>query len=254
MASPLDILTKKDKVLFLPKKIDLAINLIQSFIKNNNPLGLKIIIILAGARENIVYDKQNRVKFNVDELCSICKINRRYLNNNLKKLLSTFHQFIDEDGSSVGTYPIHTYRYALNNQYLYLTISEEAKQLLNNLKNKKDSAGYQFTNAISKNLIELDLKQVHKHTLKFQMLLEMINNYSTTKRKYLSLDEINGYFGTNYKRYGEIERKILSKIKLDIDKYSTISFIYKPKDDYHQGTGRPKIVGVFIDVIDNQKI
>ena len=109
---------KKEQLidLYLPKEVDIAVNLIHTFIKNigkdmTNILGLKLSIILSGARSQIKYDKDNRVKFEVDELCNICKINRRQLSFQIKKVIATSYHFIDINGDIVGTTPIHTYRY-----------------------------------------------------------------------------------------------------------------------------------------------
>lgn len=249
MASPLDIVDTPDTKLYLPKRIDLAVNLIQAFIKNNNSLGLKIAIILSGARERIDYDKDNRVKFDVDELCSLCRIDREYLSNHLRKMKQTIYKYVDLDGSVGETVPLHSHQYTRDNKYIYIEVSSRARQLFTELSSRKEIEGFRFTQAISKNLMNLDLREVSKHTLKMQMLLEMINSFSTVKRKTMSLAEINGYFGTKYERYGDIDRKILRKIKIDTDIYSSISFEYSPKV-----TQNNKVEAVIIDVIDNTNL
>lgn len=249
MASPLDIVDTEPTKLYLPKRIDLAINLIQSFIQSNNSLGLKVAIILSGARKYIEYDKNNRVKFDVDELCSLCKVERKYLSSQLTKMKQTVFKYVDLEGRVGETVPLHSHEYSRDSKYLFIEVSSKARQLFTELRSKENIDGFRFTNAISKNLMELDLKTVNKHTLKMQMLLEMISNFSRSKRKTMSIGEINGYFGTNYKRFGDIERKILKKIKIDTDTYSSISFEYTPKT-----TTNNKVDEVIIDVTDNQNL
>jgi len=248
MASPLSIKNKTKLDLYLPKKIDLAINLIQAFIKNNNTLGLKIAILLSGAKDKIEYDEHDSVLFNIDELCSLCRVDRRYLSSNKKKMTETYYEYVDENNNLNGTRPIHSFTYENKNDNIRISISRQAKSLFNNLKSKDNIDGFRFTQAISRNLMIYDLKDVHKHTLKMQMLLEMINSFSHAKRKYFSIEELNGYFGTNYIRFGDFNRYILKRVQEDTMKYSTISFLFEEKTQIN------KIVGITIDVIDNQNL
>ncbi len=250
MASPLDIIDKPKK-LYLPKEINLAISLIQAFVTNNNPLGLKIAILLAGARHQVEYDRDNGVTFDVNELCEVCKIDRRYLSNNIVNATKTFFKYVNLDGCAGGTHPLHSYEYINNNKYIRIEVSSKAKQLFTELRRKKKgSEGYQYTKAISRNLMIYDLKDISKHTIKMQLLLEMISNFTNAKRKVMSLEELNGYFGTNYSRYGELERKILRPVKNDTLKYSSISFLYTPKT----ATKSKKISDVIIDIVDNSNL
>lgn len=137
MASPLDLLKQDSKTrLFLPKKIDLAINLIQAFIINNNPLGLKIAIILSGAKEHLEYDKDNGIVFDVDELCHLCRIDRRYLSSNIKRATETFYSYVTDEGNAGGTHPIHSYEYMNNNKSIRIEISSKAKKLFTELRKK----------------------------------------------------------------------------------------------------------------------
>lgn len=252
--NPLQAMQKKQEEnskLYLPKEVDLAINLIHTFIKNvgtrkTNTLGLKLAIILSGARTKIEYDKDNRVKFDIDELCSLCNINRRELSRQIKSVIDISYTFVDINGDSVGTTPIHTYRYTRDNKYIYITVSQEARKLFTEL----GKGGYQFTQGLTENLMNLK----HKHSIRMQLFLEMVNNYSknTAKRIRMNLAELNGYFGTNYSRFAEIERKILRPVKEEITMTNKLTFDYQFNDE-SSGTGRPKITEVIIDVIDNSK-
>ena len=88
-----------------------------------------------------------------------------------------------------------------------------------------------------------------------QLLLELINNFDDdiAKRKRYDLNELNGYFGTNYKRYVDLERKILKPVKEEIDNSSTLTFKYYLKDETH-GTGRPKIKEVIIELVQQKNV
>lgn len=241
---------EKEK-LYLPKEIDLAINLIHAFIKNvgsrkTNTLGLKLALILSGARPKIKYDKNNRVAFSVDELCTLCNISRKELSKQIKSVIEVSYHFIDINGDRVGTTPIHTYRYTTDCKNIYISVSDEARRLFTDL----GKGGYQFTQGVSKNLMHLK----HKHSLRMQLFLEMINNYSDKKAKRIKMNlaELNGYFGVKYSNFYEIERKILKPVKEEIDLNNKLTFDYKFADE-KQGNGRPKITDVVIDVIDNSQ-
>lgn len=244
MASPLDIINKKTEPLYLPKTLELANNLFQAFIQNNNLIGLKIAIALSGIKSQIDYDKNNQVKLDVDKLCELIKCTRKELSTNLKKTTDVFFKYVDEKGNSGGTHPIHSYEYSVNNKVLTLEISTKAKQLFTEL----GKGGYSFSKASANNLMNLK----HKHSLRMQMLLELINNFDTVKRKHFTLEELNGYFGVNYANYYELDRKILSKVQKEIDSSSKLSFIYE-FTTVKQPQGQPKISGVSIDIIKRDK-
>jgi len=246
MASPLDILKKEIEPIKLPKKMNLAINLIQAFIKNNNQIGLKLAVLIAGSDVKI---ENNMTKFKVDELITLLKTDRRYLSNSLRKVIKVSFKYVDEQGNYGETTPIHSYEYSHDNKYLSIELSSKAVNLFRNLKTKKDEIGYQFTQILTNNFMNCDVRDYKsKHTLKMLLLIEMISNFKFAKRKKFDVEELNGYFGTEYKRAAELERKILRPVQDDLRLNSTISFEYQP---YYDGK---KIKGFAIDIIDNKNL
>jgi plasmid replication initiation protein len=234
------------EILFIPKIMNLALSLLNSFIQNNNHFGLKLALLVASQKDKIDI-KDDTIRFKVDELCKVLHTDRRYISSNLRALKKTIYRFVNDKGNVVETVPFHTTEYTKDNVYLYITMSKPALDLLLNLKTKEDKSGYQFTQAISNNLMRID-QRANKHTLRFQMLLEMINSFTTTKRKKFSLDELNGFFGTNYKRYAEMNRRVLVPVKQDIDISSSFTFEYEPTGD-----GK-KITDVEIYIIENDNL
>jgi len=234
----------KEKKLYLPKTLELANSLFLAFIKKNSTVGLKLCILFAGARGQIVYNKDNKAKFNVDELCKLLQITKKQLSTNLKKVATVHFTYIDQDGNIGGTTPIHSYKYKNRNKDIYIEVSSDAKKLFTEL----GKGQYSFNQANSSNLMSLK----HKHSIRMQLLLEQVNNFdrNVAKRKRYTLDQLNGYFGVNYKNYNELERSILKPVQKEINGSSKLGFIYELIDESPSGTGRPKIKEVVIDIID----
>jgi plasmid replication initiation protein len=97
------------------------------------------------------------------------------------------------------------------------------------------------------------MKLKSKHSLRLLPMLQRISQYSddVAKRKVFKLDELNLLFGTKYKRFADIQRKVLEPIKDELDAHSRLSFIYEVDYDYFDA-GRPKVISITLDVIDSQ--
>lgn len=251
LMTPLDAIKAHEQankdILHMPKKMNVALSLLNAFIQNNNSLGLKIALLISAQKDKLTI-KNNTFKFKVNDLCEVFHTDRRYISSNLRALKQTMYKFIDTNGDIVETVPFHTTRYTKDNTHLYITVSEVALELFTNLKTKDDKSGYQFTQALSRNLMRIDTAKANKHTLRFQMLLEMINSFTTKKKREFSLENLNGFFGTNYKRYAHFDTYILRKVKNDIDMSSSFTFEYEPV-----GEGK-KITGVEILIVGNDNL
>ena len=245
MASPLDILNKDNEVIRLPRTVELANSLFQAFIKKNSLIGLKIAIVLSGAKNQISFDEENRVMFDVDNLCTLIKCTRKELSNNLKKVTDVSFTYVNSEGGLGHTHPMHSYEYVKRNKYLVIEVSSRAKELFIAL----GKGNYSFSQANADNLMNLR----HKHSLRMQLLLEQINCFDkhVAKRKRYTLEELNGYFGTNYARYIDLKRKILDPVKREIDFSSSLTFDFEMREELEAGTRRIK--EVVIDIKDNKK-
>ena len=244
MANPLDVIKKQQeknkKELYIPQTLKLANSLFQAFIRNNNLVGLKLCLVLSGAKNIIHYDDELQATFDVDSLCKIMNVTRKELSTNLKKVLKVHFTYVDNEGVG-ATVPIHSYKYKSNNKQVVIGVSAPAKKLFTEL----GKGGYSFSKANAQNLMNLQ----HKHSLRMQLLLEQINDFdkNVAKRRRFTLEELNGYFDVGYKRYIDFERKILKPVKEEIDSTSTLTFNYRMQDEVI-GNGRPKIKEVVIDL------
>jgi len=93
------------------------------------------------------------------------------------------------------------------------------------------------------------------HSLRLLSLLCRISQYDPDipKRKHMTLNELNLFFGTNYKSWSMLELKILKPIKEDLDNTSKISFIYE-SNFQKLGRGRPSFKDVTIDLIQKNTV
>ena len=238
----------KEKKLYLPKTLDLANSLFLAFINKNNLVGLKLAILFSGARMQIEYDKNNRAKFDVETLCHLLQVTKRQLSTHLKTVATIHFTYRTDEGSIGGTTPIHSYEYINRNKDVYIEVSSKAKSLFTELSQGK----YSFNQANANNLMSLK----HKHSLRMQLLLEQINNFDddVAKRKHYTLEQLNGYFGVNHRSYYDLEQKILKPVKEEIDSSSSLTFLYQFKDEKPDGTGRPKIKEVVIDLLEQKNV
>jgi len=113
---------------------------------------------------------------------------------------------------------------------------------------------------VKKNYTMINIKELMKlrksHSVRMLALLNRISTYKADeweipKRKRMTLDELNAFFGVNYKKWNMLEKDILKPIKEELDAHSRLSFIYEANYEI-LGRGRPSFRDVTIDVIENQ--
>lgn len=239
---------EKDNLLYLPKTLELANSLFLAFIKNNNLVGLKLAILFSGARGQIEYSKNNKALFKVDTLCDLLQVSKRQLSSHLKKITKVQFDYVNQEGGAGRTTPIHSYEYINRNKDLIIEISSKAKELFTEL----GKGGYSFSQASATHLMSLK----HKHSIRMQLLLEQIANFDkdVAKRKHYTLEQLNKYFGVNYRNYTDFETKILKPVQNEINSTNKLGFIYQLNDDEIKGTGRPRIKNVTIDLVEKYAV
>jgi plasmid replication initiation protein len=216
-------------------------DLVESFIKQNNLTALKILFYIAYDCEKIPSGEIIKIKMNTKEICEYCKVDIKTITRNLEQMQKTSISWTDEKSKSfVSVLPKCHIVYGGN---IEITMFKEVIQMIVDVKNK-----YTSVNAEQLMLMK------SKHSARMLLLLEMMNGYDEhiPKLKRYDLEELNLLFGTNYKRLGEFERKILKPVKEDLDKNSKISYVYDINYDKEFRTvGRAKAVGATIHLIDN---
>lgn len=215
--------------------------LIESFIQRNNLIALKTLFYIAQFDLQLVQNQRMQtLKIDLDDLCKVINAHRDTLRKNIKKMQRTILTFETEDGvEDIVVIPRAEYCYGKKT----LEIDMYTKVL-----NLVAQVQKQFTTIDMRYIMALE----NKHSVRMLALLERIKNYqnNVAKRKHLTLEELNLFFGTHYKRIAEFERKILKPVQDELSQKAKLSFIYEI--EYQSiGRGRPKAVGVVIDLVMN---
>jgi len=219
-------------------------DLIESFVKQNNPIPFKILFYLARYDIPITKDKEI-VKFVIDrnDLINYCNIDKQTLYRYVKKLINTSISITKNDEITYISL-IPKAKFILGTNKLEITIFREVLELILEVKRR-------FTMINLTNLMKLK----SKHSIKMIQILEMINNYDEKvgKRKTYTLNDFNLLFGTNYKRLKTFENEVLKKVQKELDNNSLLSFIYQVNYKKNKnGIGRPYAYSITIDLIKKQ--
>jgi len=216
-------------------------NFIDNTINTNNLNAIKIIFYLATILDKFDFDKEmDKLEIDLKKMFKYTNLTPQETRNNLKAMQKTSITFINENEEwelSVVLIPQIEFLYGKNIVKINL-FSKIAKLII---EVKRD-----YTYIDTKVLMSLK----SKHTIRILPLLEKIKGYDRhiAKRKKMSLDILNQFFGTNYKRIVDIERRVLKPAKKELDNSPTLTFDYQVHMESF-GRGRPKATSVTIDLI-----
>lgn len=222
---------------------------IESAIQNNNASAIKTIYYLASHLEKLKELKEKSpntllsMKIDTRDMLKYTEMKLPEVKRNLKAMQQTSITFInEEENTETGINLLPFYEFVYGKHTVEVKIFVKIAQLIIDVKRN-------YSRINTKALMKLK----SKHTLKLFPLLVRISQYSEDvgKRKILTLVELNSFFGTNYKKFNDIERKILKPVKEELDAHSKLSFIYETNYDYFDA-GRPKAISITIDVVENQ--
>jgi plasmid replication initiation protein len=235
-------------------KIDNA--LIEAFVSKNNLFALKILFYIAKMKIELDIKELElqTITLNVDNTLEYCKIDIRTLKRNIKQMTETSISFVDKKEDITEYISILPYAKIYKNN-IEIKMFKKIIMLIAELKNK-------FTIIDLDNLMQLE----SKHSVRMVQLLEYIRGFSSSdtvaetdkkvsipKRKRYLLEDLNGMFGVDYKRFADFERKILKPVKEELDDKSDLSFLYQLEEDKTVSQGRKKHIAVTIDLVDNIK-
>jgi len=230
----------------------IANTFIENAIADSNVNALKTIYYLSTILEKVdMEQKQDSkiigIKIDKREMLKYTEMSAPTLQKTTKEMQKTSITFLDEsEGIVEGMSLLPRYKFVPNKNIIELDLYVRIAKMIIEVKR----------NYTMMNIKEL-MKLRKSHSVRILALLNRISTYKTNddaweipKRKRMTLDELNSFFGVNYKTWNKIEEKILHPVKEELDAHSTRSFIYEANYE-SLGRGRPSFRDVTIDVIEN---
>jgi len=238
------------------KKPKVHTNIANTFIENaithSNVNALKTIYYLSTILEkvdlqNLKDEKIIGVRIDKREMLKYTEMSAATLQKTTKELQKTSITFVDEkEGVIEGMSLLPRYKFVPNKNIVEIDLYVRIAKMIVDVKRK-------YTRMNIKELMKLK----KSHSVRMLALLNRISTYKTNdnneweipKRKRMTLDELNAFFGVNYKKWNMLEKSILKPVKEELDAHSSRSFIYEANYEI-LGRGRPSFKDVTIDVID----
>lgn len=222
---------------------------IDNTIKRNNLVCLKIMFYLASMlkKQDITDIEDTNLVYtivNTKEMLQYINCNVKDIRQNLTAMQETSISFIDENEKQVegmNLLPYFNIQYGKNQTEIKL-FKRIAQMIIDVEKN------YTFLNT----KFLMNIKSIH--TIRIFPLLKHIDSSNNNAKpcKTMDLNELNDFFGTNYKNLYDIEKKILAPAKKELDLMSKLSFCYETNFDTLGQQGRPKAISITIDLIDRE--
>lgn len=228
----------------MKKQLSISNDFINSIIKKNNNITIKILFMLV-YENNIIKDKKiSTLKIDIRKLKSNLDLDFHNLRRNIQNIQKTIIT-IKNNKNIIDMNLITKAHYNYDKQILEIDVYNDVLNELYQLKNK-------YTIINLDNLFKLN----NKHSIRFIQILENINSYDKfiAKTKEFSIDELNQLFDTNYQGFREIERAIIKKVKEELDELSNLTFIYDVVYDLDSNkVGRKAITGMKIYLKENKQ-
>jgi len=221
-------------------------NFISNTIASSNTNAIKTIYYLATIIEkfeqldNQADKKLLDITIDTREMLKYTEMTLPEIRRNIKAMQETSITFIDEkENIEEGINLLPLYKFVYGKHQIKISIFVQIAGMIVDVKNN-----YTFIN--TKELMQLK----NKHSIRLLPLLNTIAGYNNNvgKRKHMTLEDMNEFFGTKYKTWTKLETKILKPVKEELDEKSKISFIYESNFE-SLGKGRPRFKSVTIDII-----
>ncbi len=219
---------------------------IENAIKKPNIHALKTIYYLSTVLDTIDMSKMQDdkivgLKIDKREMLKFIDTTAPTLVKATKEMQETSITFYDDDGVIEGMSLLPRFRLVPNRNIIELDLYVRVAKMIIDVK---------------RNYTLINIKEIamlkKPHSIRMLSLLNRISSYGKDipKRKKMTLDELNAFFGVNYKKWNMLEKSILKPVKEELDSISKLSFIYEPNFEI-LGRGRPSFKDVTIDVITN---
>jgi len=227
----------------------IANTFIENAIQKSNFSALKTLYYLSTVLSTVDMtdmkdDKIIGIKIDKRAMLNFTELTADTIVKTVKRMQETSITFIDEKNNIIeGMNLLPRYKFVPNKNIVELDLYVRIARMIVDVKKN-------YTNINVKSLMTLK----NSHTLRFLAMLNHISQYDENipKRKVMTLDDMNLFFGTKYKSWSMIELKIIKPIKDELDNLSDLSFIYESNFEA-VGRGRPKFKDITIDLKDNKK-
>lgn len=258
----MDILVRKNKEPKIQDKIAIAKNksqviygnvsnnFILNWITNNNLNALKLALYVS----KLDIAQPNQIKINEDithltlnlkEFSSFCNVSTKVLMNNHTSILNAKINRVSKDETEFRKLILNI-KIKRNENIIELFIWTEIFYLL-----KEEE--FSFTNINLENIMRLK----NKHSIRMYLLLSYINQFNDiySKSKEYTLEILNDFFGTDYKRVIDFNKKVIEPIKKDLlENDSNLKFEIEYKYKNIKKAGRTPISHIKIILINNKVI
>lgn len=211
-------------------------NFIDNTLHNPSLGALKIVYYLSTVLKDFDYKNDlNTLIIDTKKMLEYTELTLPDIKRNLKKLQETSITFINEEEqweeyiSLLPRVKIHLGRKRKIEIDMYSKVARLVLEVVDN-----------YTFIDTKELMKLK----SKHSIRLLPFLKTIQGYKV-KQKTLMISDLNDFFGTNYKRYIDIERYILVQTKEELDNNSHLTFDYEM--NFEQiGKAKSRIVSITI--------
>ena len=202
-------------------------SLVEGFVSKSNAVALKMLFYIA--KQQHKKDEWDIVEFTLpaDDFAKYCNLDHKTIKRNIKAMQSTSVTFVERDNKGrvtveEGIVIVPRSRYDYTSKTIEIDMYKKILDLILEVEER-------FTTIDVKNVMELE----SIYSIRMVMILEQIfgfkgspENWDVKQQKTFSLDELNGMFGTSYKRYADFERNVLEPTRAEMDDKSEISFSY----------------------------
>lgn len=219
---------------------------VENTIHKNNISAVKTIFYLASILDEFNFDKDlDTVQVDLTKMLKYTELTAKDIRNNFKAMQETSISFIDEK-ENIEEYVslIPRVEFIWGKNIINIDIYSKIARMIIDVKRN-----YTFVN--TKQLMRLK----SKYSIRLLPVLNRISQYDKNipKLKRYLLEDLNELFGTKYKRFIDIERKVLIPAKEELDNESHLTFIYDI-NYINLGVGRPKAKDIVIHLIENSKV
>lgn len=234
--------------------VKISNSLVESFVSKNNAVALKMLFYIA-KQQRKESGEITKFTLSLDEFADYCKLDHRTIRDNIRAMQRTSVTFVKHGAN--GKKALETFIVLIpyaEYDYTAKTIEIDMyKKILDLIVEVEE----RFTVIDVKNVMEME----SKYSLRMAMILEQVFGFEgnpehldVKQQKTFSLDDLNDMFGTSYKNFTDVERKILEPVKAEMDEKSEISFDFVINKGYPSRIkrGRPKALDCTVKLKQNK--